>query len=219
MHELNQPLTSILSNSQAARRFLDAENPDLAEVREAIDDVISEDKRAAGIINGLRNLLRNQDVEIGEFEIGETIRRVAGMVSGDIHTTGTNLELSLAPHPIKVEASEVQIEQVLFNLIQNALRALAQVTRFERKLRISSTVRDESVIVSIADSGPGIPDDLAPQIFEPFKSGSESLGMGLAICKRIATAHGGRIWHEASELGGAKFVFSLPSNGKKHLNG
>ena len=213
MHELNQPLTSILSNSQAARRFLQADEPDLDEVREALDDVIAEDKRAAGIINGLRGLLRQEQVDVSGFDANESIRRVAALLAGELHTTGTRLNLSLHPSPIVVEASQVQIEQVLMNLAQNSIRALKQVSKPERNINVTSDARDGTAILAVADSGPGIPEHLATEVFDPFKSGAGSLGMGLAICRRIATAHGGKIWHETSELGGAKFVFSLPLGG------
>ena len=210
MHELNQPLTSILSNSQAARRFLESDEPDLAEVRASLDDVIAEDKRAAAIIGGLRNLLRNQRVEVSKIDINDTIRRAASMLAGDLNMTGTRLRLALHPAPLIIEAGEVQIEQVLVNLAQNALRALKQVPLNTRQLKISSTSRDGSVCVSVEDSGTGISEEIAARLFEPFTSDSGGLGMGLAICKRILSAHGGRIWIEGSELGGANVVFALP---------
>jgi signal transduction histidine kinase len=210
MHELNQPLTSILSNSQAARRFLDSGDPDLDEVRAALDDVVDEDKRAAGIIGGLRGMLRREQVDVGAVEINDTIRGVVRMLAGEFNTTGTRLILSLYPGEIEIEASKVQVEQVLINLIQNALRAMQKIPSDHRVLRISSTIRHGFGEIGVADSGQGVPPQIAGVVFEPFKSGGDGLGMGLAICKRIVTNHGGRIWIEDSEINGAHFVFSIP---------
>jgi signal transduction histidine kinase len=215
MHELSQPLTSILSNSQAARRLLESREPDLVEVRAALDDVIAEDKRAGMIISGLRNLLRSEQVQVSAVDINDAIRRACNMLAGDLHTTGTRLTMSLHPAPLKTEAGGIQVEQVIVNLVQNALRAMKDTPRERRSIKISSGLRDGSVTVSVEDSGPGISAEIASRLFEPFASGSDGLGMGLAICKRILSAHGGRIWTEKSELGGASAVFALPWTGNR----
>ncbi len=218
MHELRQPLTSILSNSQAARRFLDADAPDLDEVREALDDVVAEDKRAADIISGLRNLLGQEPLVTSQFDVNATARRVASMLAGEFHTSGTRIALSLSSTPVRVNASEVQIEQVLFNLTINALRALRTEARQSRIVRLTVVQRDERVELSVSDSGPGIAKAIEPRLFEPFASGGDGLGMGLAICRRIVTNHGGRLWVEDSELGGARFVVALPLSNPGNAN-
>jgi signal transduction histidine kinase len=210
VHELNQPLTSILSNSQAARRFLDSDTPDMDEVRDALDDVIAEDKRAAGIIHGFRNLLRQDPPETTTIDVNDTIRRVVAMLAGDFHTAETKLRLSLDPEPMKVTAGEIQVQQVLINLLLNALRALKGKPQAGRLIELSSSTGEESVEITVRDSGPGLPEEIQSRIFEPFASGGDGLGMGLAICHRIITLHGGRIRAENAESGGAKFTFTLP---------
>lgn len=211
VHELNQPLTSILSNSQAARRFLALEDPDLDEIRAALDDIVDEDKRAAGIIHGFRSLLSRDPAESSVVNINGTIRRVAAMLAGDFSTGETRLELALHPSPLKVSASEVQIQQVLINLALNALRAMTARSQYDRVVEFRTEVRDDSVHVSVTDNGPGIADELLPRVFEPFTSGADGLGMGLAICNRIVTSYGGRIWAENAEAGGARLTFTLPT--------
>jgi signal transduction histidine kinase len=213
IHELNQPLTSILSNSQAARRFLEADEPDLDEVKAAIDDVVSEDKRAAGIIHGLRNLLHRNPKESEQCNMNETIREVSTMLAGEFLTGHARLELSLDSARTDVSASGIQLQQVLLNLLVNALRAVKSSPASGRHVHISSQVAGDSVRVVIKDSGPGVPEELIERVFEPFTSGSDSLGMGLAICRRILTLHGGAIRVENRVHGGAKFTFELPLAG------
>jgi signal transduction histidine kinase len=215
VHELNQPLTSILSNSQAARRFLALEDPDLDEVRAALDDIVDEDKRAAGIIHGFRSLLSRDPAESSVIDINGTIRRVASMLSGDFNTGETRLKLALHPSPLKVSAGEVQIQQVLINLALNALRAMTASSQYDRAVEFRTRLRDDWVEVSVTDSGPGIADEMLPSVFEPFMSGADGLGMGLAICNRIVTSYDGRIWAENVDAGGARLTFTLPTADKQ----
>jgi C4-dicarboxylate-specific signal transduction histidine kinase len=211
VHELNQPLTSILSNAQAARRFLAHDEPDIDEVRDALDDIVAEDKRAAGIIHGFRSLLSRSPAESSVVDIHGTIRRVAAMLAGDLHTNETKLKFSLHPSPLKVTAGEIQVQQVLINLVLNALRAMTGRAQYYRVVEFSTRLSGDSVEVSVTDSGPGIADEMLPRVFEAFTSGSDGLGMGLAICKRIVSSNGGRIWAENVETGGARFAFTLPA--------
>jgi signal transduction histidine kinase len=211
VHELNQPLTSILSNAQAARRFLALDDPDIDEVRDALEDIVAEDKRAAGIIHGFRSLLSRGPAESSVVDIHGTIRRVAAMLAGDFHTSETKLKLALHPSPLKVTAGEVQVQQVLINLALNALRAMTEKAQYYRVIEFSTRLSGDSVEISVTDSGPGIADEMLPRVFEPFTSGSDGLGMGLAICKRIVTSNGGRIWAENVDTGGARFAFTLPA--------
>lgn len=211
MHELRQPLTSMLSNAQAARRFLAQDRPDLEEVRDALDDVVSEDKRAAGIISGLRTFLKQEALETSEFDLNSSVRHVSRMLAGEFKTSGTRVALSLHPTPVPIDGSDVQIEQVLINLALNSLRALREQDRGDRAIRFTTMIIDGAAAFSVSDSGPGIPSDLHDRLFEPFMSGNEDgLGMGLAICRRIVDSHEGTICVEDSELGGARFAVILP---------
>jgi signal transduction histidine kinase len=210
MHELRQPLTSILSNAQAARRFLDMETPDLEEIGEALDDVVAEDKRAADIISGLRTFLGNEALETSTFDANSTVRRVTRILAGEFNTNGARLAIDLHSTPILVTASEVQLEQVLINLALNALRALRDKAPAERSVRFVTQLRDGYIAISVDDSGPGVAAEDRARIFEPFSSGSDSLGMGLAICRRIVDSHNGTIRVVDSDLGGASFEVVLP---------
>jgi signal transduction histidine kinase len=210
MHELRQPLTSILSNAQAARRFLDFTPPDLDEVREALEDVVSEDKRAAEIIGGLRNFLVQEAPETTEFDVNLTTRRASRMLAGEFNTNDTRLTVNLHAAALNIHASEIQVEQVIINLAMNALHALRNVAPGSRIVRISTRAVVDGAELRVADSGPGIAPDERSRIFEPFTSGSDGLGMGLAICKRIVDSHNGTIHVEDDELGGASFVVVLP---------
>lgn len=210
MHELRQPLTSILSNSQAARRFLEIESPDLKEVREAIDDIVAEDKRAAGIISGLRTFLGQETLETSDFDLNSAVKGVARLLSGEFNTNGTRLVVIVHPAALIIHGSRIQIEQVIVNLSMNALRALMDSDDRERVVRLSTARKNGHVELSISDSGPGIAADMRDRLFEPFTSGSDGLGMGLAICKRIVDSHEGTIRIEDSDLGGACFAVVLP---------
>ena len=210
MHELRQPLTSILSNAQAARRFLDMETPDLEEIGEALDDVVAEDKRAADIISGLRTFLGNEALETSTFDVNSAVRRVARILAGEFNTSGTRLAIDLHPTPVQITASEVQFEQVLINLALNALRALREKAPAERSVRFATQLKDGDIAISVDDSGPGVAPEDRARIFQPFSSGSDSLGMGLAICRRIVDSHNGTLRVVDSDLGGASFEVVLP---------
>ena len=210
MHELRQPLTSILSNAQAALRFLKFDPPDIDEVQEALDDIVQEDKRAAEIIVGLRSFLVQRELETSEFDINTAVRRVARILAGEFHAGRVRLEAHIHPSPLLVNAVEVQLEQVLINLAVNALRAMREKSGGERVVRFTTTMVDGQVEFSVADSGPGIAADMRDRLFEPFASGSGGPGMGLAICQRIVDSHDGTMRIENTELGGARFAVTLP---------
>ena len=213
-HELNQPLAAILSNAQAARRFLALGKLGTDELREILDDIVRDDKRAGEVIQHLRVMLRKGEVERERFQIQEPVREVLGMVRGEIDAQGISVQEDLAPDLPPVKAGWVECLQVIMNLLVNAVRALSQVPRERRKIRIGAERQGpDAALVTIEDSGPGIAPDELFRVFEPFfttKSGG--LGMGLAICRRIVEAQGGRIWGE-NGVDGARFSFTLPLAG------
>ena len=215
-HEINQPLGAILSNADTAELLLDRGDPaQLDEVRQILADIRRDDLRASEVIRHLRALLRKRELELQPLDINRTISDVARLLSEnarrrDIDFT-TELEMSL---PL-VAADRVHMEQVLLNLLLNAMDAMAGKPAGERRLQVTTRMtKDRHVEVAIADSGVGITPQLRTHLFDSFYSTKEDgLGLGLSIARSIITAHEGRIWAENNLHGGATFRFSLPVTG------
>jgi C4-dicarboxylate-specific signal transduction histidine kinase len=211
-HELNQPLAAILSNAQAASRFLSAQTPNLAEVRECLTDIAADDKRAGEVIARLRALLKKEDSRASLVDVN-------GAVSDSIRLVGNDALLRQAsvrfePHPAlpPVLGDRVQLCQVVLNLIVNGLDAAAEQASGERWVLVRTCATDGGrVELTVEDSGKGIAASDLARAFEPFFSTKqEGLGMGLSISRSIVRAHGGQIWAENSAGGGAIFRFWLP---------
>jgi len=210
-HELNQPLTAILSNAQAARRFLALKNPDLDEIREIVDDIIADDKRAGSVIHGLRAMFNRDETLPDAAHVNDAVRLVSDILAGEMRTKNVLLETELARKLPAVIGDDVQIQQVLMNLILNAMRAMNDTPDHARRIVVRTVPTDGEVLISVADTGPGISTDALPRLFEPFYTmQQDGLGVGLAICSRIVERHGGRIWAEANSDAGATFNFTLP---------
>ncbi len=209
-HELNQPLTAILSNAQAACRYLDSETPEMDEIHEILDDIVRDDKRASGIIHGLRNMLQNEEVVRQRFDLNEAAREVTAILGSEFREKGIELTAHYAPALPSLYAGRVEIQQVILNLLVNAARAVEEGGNESRKISLRTRVADAAVQVEVQDSGPGIADELYDSLFNTFVSDREDrLGMGLAICQRIIEAYGGSIRVKNIESGGALFVFTL----------
>lgn len=210
-HELNQPLTAILSNAQAARRLLASGRPDPDELRETLDDIVRDDKRASEVIQHLRHLLRKRETESEVFPIQETLREVLGLVSSELESAGISVREALDPDLPPVASGRVEVQQVLMNLLVNAGHALSESSSGARMIILRAARHDrDAAVISVEDTGPGIPPEALPRLFEPFyTTRAGGLGMGLAICRRIVEAHGGRIWGENTGQG-ARFSFTLP---------
>jgi signal transduction histidine kinase len=219
-HEINQPLGAILSNADTAELLLDRGDPaQLDEVRQILADIRRDDLRASEVIRHLRALLRKRELELQPLDINRTISDVARLLSEnarrrDIDFT-TELEMSL---PL-VAADRVHMEQVLLNLLLNAMDAMAGKPAGERRLQVTTRMtNDRHVEVAIADSGVGITPQLRTHLFDSFYSTKEDgLGLGLSIARSIITAHEGRIWAENNLHGGATFRFALPVTGTVEL--
>lgn len=210
-HELNQPLTAILSNAQAARRSLTSGRPDPFELREILDDIVRDDKRASEVIQHLRVLLRKGEVQRQRFRVQDTLVDVLGLVSREFETKGISVVEELDPDLRAVCSSRAEIQQVIMNLLVNAAHAVSESSSEARTIILRAGRQDkEAAVVSIEDSGPGIAPEALTRLFEPFyTTRAGGLGMGLAICRRIVEAHGGRI--RAENTGhGARFSFTLP---------
>jgi PAS domain S-box-containing protein len=218
-HELNQPLAAILSNAQAARRFLTNPRPDYGEVQAILDDIVRDDKRAGDVIHHLRLLLRKGATAREHLELGELVQQVLGLISNELDAQGISVELALASALPPVAAGRVETQQVLLNLLANAIHALDEVPAERREITVRARPKGaDAAEISVEDRGPGIAADVLPRLFEPFfTTRSAGLGMGLAICRRIVDANGGRIWAENTDRG-ARFSFTLPLAASAHAD-
>ena len=210
-HELNQPLAAILSNAQAARRFLASPNPPIDEVRAIIDDIDADDRRAGELIHGMRALLNHHDEEMADTDFNDLIRDVARLVHGDCLLRRVALVLDLEAPLAPVRCDRVQMKQVLLNLIVNGFEAMQDTVAVDRRLIIRSRCEDGYCVISVRDAGTGISEEGFNRLFEQFFSTkSDGLGMGLSIARSILGAHGGRIWATNNRDLGATFHFALP---------
>jgi signal transduction histidine kinase len=211
-HELNQPLTAILSNAQAAQRLLAVDAANLEEVREILKDIVSDDKRAGDIIRRLGGLIKKGDLEFVRLDLNEIVGEVAWLVRSDVVLRNVSLRLEFAGGLPRVRGDRVQLQQVVLNLVLNGLDAMRESSTGDRTLVIR-TVREGPAVVAVAvqDAGIGIDETLGSRMFQPlYTTKAEGLGMGLAIARTIVDAHGGRLEATNNVDGGATFRFTLP---------
>jgi signal transduction histidine kinase len=211
-HELNQPLTAILSNAEAAEQLLDSGAPNLKEVREILQDIAKDDRRATQVIHRLRGLLRKGALEPSSLDINEIIGEVARLVSADAVGRNVSVRLELAPELPPIWGDRVQLQQVVLNLLLNGLDAMQDAGGGDRSL-VLRTVRTgaDGVQVAVRDSGTGIDEADLDQIFQAFyTTKAAGMGMGLTIARAIVEAHGGRLEARNNAAGGSTFSFTLP---------
>jgi C4-dicarboxylate-specific signal transduction histidine kinase len=208
-HELNQPLTAILSNAQAARRVLASAPLDLTELQACVADIIDDDRRAADVIQHVRRLLKKTDFISLPLALNDLTTTTIGLVSNDALLHGVTIEFRPASVLPVVYGDIVQIQQVILNLLANAISAASGATTI-RKVVVWTTAAPSHVEVGVHDSGPGIPAADLERLFEPFfTTKDEGLGLGLAISRTIVEAHGGRLLVENGPVGGATFHLQL----------
>jgi PAS domain S-box-containing protein len=212
-HELNQPLTAILSNAQAGQRLLARESIDLAEVGQILEDIASDDLRAGEVINRLRALLKRGETSLRPLDLNDVTTEVLALARSELIERHVTVDTRLAPALPSVRGDRVQLQQVMLNLLLNACEAMSTRTPAERTLTVSTAVDGDGLLVaSIADRGSGIPPDAADRLFEPFfTTKRHGLGLGLSICRSIVAAHGGRLWADNNLDGGATFTLALPA--------
>ena len=212
-HELTHPVTAILSNAQAAQRFLDADEVDLNEVREILNDIVTEDQRAGEVIHRLRRLLRKGEPpkHCDDVDLNEAIGDVLKLTRSDLINQNVTVDTDLAQNLPPVTGDQIQLQQVLLNLVLNACEAINRNDPSERRLLIASKSENGTVRVSVTDFGGGIPEEKLEQVFERFfTTKKEGMGLGLSICRTIINAHRGKIWATNNGHCGATFHFSLP---------
>jgi PAS domain S-box-containing protein len=212
-HEINQPLAAMRSYAQAALRFLNSDHPDYVNVRKALHGIVDDNKRAAAVINQLRNLVKKETATGEKLDINSAINDVIGLIHSEIVLRNVSIRLDLHPIVPVVYGDSIQIQQVLINLLTNALDALDGQPSEARTITISTrTENSNDIIISISDSGEGIPPDKIQAIFAPFHTTKpKGLGLGLSICKTIIEAHGGKIWADNNPEGGVIFSLILPT--------
>jgi len=211
-HEINQPLAAIMSNAQAARRFLDSPAPDVEEVREILQDIVAEDARAGEVINRLRAFLKKAKTELAPVDLNAVFNDVTGFVRSDAVVRDTALSLELDPALPKVIGDRIQLQQVVLNLVLNAFDAVNSQPRGKRRVLLRTGRKDGLVHATVTDSGKGIPAEEFETVFKPFfTTKPQGLGMGLSISRSIIVRHRGRIWAESLPDGGACFRFCLPA--------
>jgi PAS domain S-box-containing protein len=212
-HELNQPLTAIRNYANAAQRFLSQSEPDLSKATDAIEGIARDDRRAAEVISSIRELLRKEEPHYHPVQVNQVIQEVLAFIRSDAVIEGLAIETVLAPALPVVMGDRVQLQQVLLNLILNAVDAMNKVEPDQRKIVIKTENKeDREVQVSVRDLGAGIDEAHRAKLFESFFSTKpKGMGMGLAISQRIIYAHGGTIWGENNPDRGATFGFTLPA--------
>jgi two-component system, LuxR family, sensor kinase FixL len=211
-HEVNQPLSGIMSNASAGQRFIDRGDADISLLREILVDIAADGRRAHDVIRNVRNTMKKGATVREPIDLNFVVMKVARMLQPDIARNFCELETSLAKDLPMIEADPVQMHQVLINLVSNALDAMRDTPASHRKVQVA-TERDgnASIRVSVRDYGTGIPDGVREQLFEQFfTTKEEGLGMGLTIVRSIIEAHAGAIAAENVDGGGARFYFTLP---------
>jgi C4-dicarboxylate-specific signal transduction histidine kinase len=212
-HEILHPIATARNNARAATRFLDMSPPNIAEVRDALACIVRDADRGKAIVDRIRDHIKKAPPRNVRFDLNAAINEVIEMVWAPIDKNGVSVRTSLAAELTYVCGDRVQLQQVVLNLILNAVEAMGSVEKGARELSISTKQDQKSAfLVAVEDSGPGIDPEHLDRVFAPFYTTKISgIGMGLSICRSIVAAHGGRLWAEANRPRGAIFQFTLPA--------
>lgn len=211
-HEVNQPLAAVITNAEACLRWLDQQSPDLNEAREAANRIIRDGRRGGDVITRIRALLKKEPPVNVRLNVNEVIQETVALAQARLR--GITLRIELAESLPPVSADRVQLQQVLLNLMANAVDAMKSTSQRQQILHIQTLARMPGmVLVRIRDSGPGLDPNNIGQLFEPFyTTKAQGLGMGLSISRSIIEAHGGHLWAEPAGENGATFQFTLPTD-------
>jgi len=211
-HEVNQPIAATVTNAQAALRWLRAQPPDLDEVRASLSRIAEDGKRAGNVISGIRALINKVPPRRDRFDLNEAVLEMVALTRSEVLNHGILLQTELAPGLPRVDGDRTQLQQVILNLILNAVEAMGGIDEGTRELRIATERQAAGgVLVTVRDSGPGLDPADVERVFQAFyTTKTKGMGMGLAICRSMVEAHGGRMWASANEPRGAVFQFTLP---------
>jgi len=213
VHEVKQPITATATNAEAALRWLDRQPPNLEEARQMLADIVKDSHRAGDVIDRMRDLLKKAPPRKDRVEINGAIREVIELTYSEAVKNGVSVQTQFAESLPLIQGDRVQLQQVMLNLIINAIQAMSGLAAGVRELRITTeNTESEGVRVGVRDTGPGLSPESLSRLFEPFyttKPEGMGMGMGLSICRSIIEAHGGRLWAIPCEPQGALFQFTI----------
>jgi signal transduction histidine kinase len=210
-HELNQPLGAILTNAETAESMLKGASPNLVEIREILADIRRDDQRASEVIRRLRRVLKKAPFEMIDIDLNETVREVIGFIGAVAHGRDISLKCATTSGDLRVKGDAVQLQQVVLNLIINAMDAISGAESKERDVSVTTARSAVGAEIKVSDSGPGIADGDLRNVFNPFfTTKPQGMGMGLSIVRTIVEAHHGKISAENQLSGGALFTIRLP---------
>jgi PAS domain S-box-containing protein len=214
-HEINQPLAAIVTNANSGLRWLANKTPDLGEAQDALRRIVSDGHRAGEVIAGIRAMFRKGERANAYYDVNGLIRDVLALVNGELKSNKVEARLDLSDGIPKILADRVQLQQVVLNLMMNAIEAMGSMQNGARVLGVNSELRDgQDILITVKDSGPGIEPENLDRIFERFfTTKSNGMGMGLSICRSIVEAHNGRLWAEPDVRAGSVFRILLPVDG------
>ena len=212
-HEVNQPIAAARNYARAALNFLDRSPPDLQKAREALACTVKDNDRAGAVVSRMRALMQNVSTRTDRVDINEAVREVIELARGEALKNGVSVETQFAEGLPITTGDRVQLQQVVLNLIINALQAMGAVSQGTRQVLITTRqIELSDLYIGVQDTGPGLNPETLSRLFEPFYTTKpRGMGMGLAICRSIVEAHGGRVWATACEPHGALFQFTIPA--------
>jgi PAS domain S-box-containing protein len=213
-HEVKQPIAATVTNAQAAFRFLGAQTVDLNEIRQILTEIVKDGNRAGEVLDRIRALVKKAPPRKDRLEINETVLEVIALTRAEIAKNGVSVRTQLAETLPAIQGDRVQLQQVILNLLINAIEAMSGMSKGLRELLVSTAETDsEGVLVAVRDSGPGLAPESIDRLFEAFYTTKPGgLGMGLSICRSIIEAHGGQMWVTTNVPQGAIFQFALPAH-------
>ena len=218
-HEIKQPIATARNNARAALNFLGMHPPDLSEVKEALDCIVADADRAGDIVDRIGSCIKKAPPRKEVVDLNAAILEVTDLTHGEAVKTGVTVSTQLAGELPRIQYDRVQLQQVMMNLIVNAIQSMSGVEDGNRELHISSVSSEpEGVCVAVRDTGHGLRPEGLPRLFEPFYTTKpDGMGMGLSICRSIIENHGGRLWATSCEPRGAVFQFTIPAELSRHL--
>jgi len=213
-HEVNQPLAAARNNLTAALNFLDRTPPDLVEVREALASAVKDNDRASTVVGRIRALMQKAPTRTDSVDVNEAVHEVLEITHGEALKHGVSVRTQLADGLPLIQGDRVQLQQVVLNLILNAVQAMGGVADSTREMLITTRQTEPNEVrLGVRDTGPGLSAEALPRLFEPFYTTKpDGMGMGLSICRSIIEAHGGRLWATGCEPRGALFQFTIPAD-------
>jgi signal transduction histidine kinase len=213
-HEIKQPIATARNNARAALNFLDNSPPDVAEVREALTCIVNDTDRASDVVDRIGSLIKKAPPRKEVVDLNAAILEVTALARSEAVKIGVTVGTQLAGELPRIQCDRVQLQQVMLNLIVNAIQSMSGIEDGNRELHISTvSIEPKGVCVAVRDTGHGLRLECLPRLFEPFYTTKpDGMGMGLSICRSIVEAHGGRLWATGCEPRGALFQFTIPAD-------